>query len=313
MWRLAQWAWGERKPRRVGSYNETSLRMVKDNDVIVDLEDPVLSQLIRRTIPMARMDGEPHEHTLVITSDPRKWPKETACLVVITHVDQIRVRREPRAVKVARLSVQSAMLRHRSPANTRLMVLARSTLDDLGEIFPFIVKDFGVSVVEPCSLLACFSPGYGGMPVHIRPLPVVCGDWSTEERGSETIGRVKRLLEGKFRFKELEDTDFQVSRDMCEDRRTKLRAADIYLHLRTYDGPAWGVRNALFCRLAVVTTDVGPVLGHEVLDWRTALASPELVADAICKTWDDRHRLVDPVTVDRAGFSQNLADAINSV
>jgi hypothetical protein len=196
------------------------------------------------------------KNPLVITDNQFAIDIPNYCNTIIVHHGSARTHaeREPTWEKSIRdlcCDGQDKMLTYRLPLTTKIISCSQFCTEEFSRHYPRNYSKF-----ENKKILHSSELDENLYKKHWNQLPVVLGNWSTENKGSKVIEILKNYP--WIYFQKLEVNPINGEIELFNKRKQDIYLqSDIFLQISLCEGNSYATLDALMCGLVVVASNVG--------------------------------------------------------
>jgi hypothetical protein len=191
---------------------------------------------------------------------------------------------------------QDRMLSYRHPKNTKIISISQFCTDEFTKHYGEKYTRYSITkVLHPSELN---ENKYKRFNLKSNNLPIVLGNWSTYNKGSETIKNISK--NNNFNFKQLSISLNNYTQEGINDFNNKKQDiylnSDIFLQISLCEGSSYSALDALLCGIPVVSSDVGffykdiPEDCFVKLDWKRN-NDIEYINEKLKYAWENRVEL----------------------
>ena len=194
--------------------------------------------------------------------------------------------------RLAKLCIegQKKMLNYRDPENTKIISISQFCTDEFSRLFPKRYNEFSRELILHTSEF-----DEGRYKKKFNDIPVVLGNWSTENKGLKIYNKLKNNK--KYYFKKLSiKNDNNDVNDFNKRKQDIYLNSDMFLQISLCEGSSYSALDAILCGLVLVSTDTGfcykdiPEDCFVKLDWRK-VNNIKYVHSKIDYAWENREQL----------------------
>jgi glycosyltransferase involved in cell wall biosynthesis len=163
---------------------------------------------------------------------------------------------------------QKKMLNFRNPENTKIISISQFCTDEFIRLFPKRYNEFPRELILHSSEF-----DEGRYKKKFNDIPVILGNWSTENKGLKIYDKLKN--KDKYYFKKLSiGNDNNDINDFNKRKQDIYLNSDMFLQISLCEGSSYSALDAVLCGLVLVSTDTGfcykdmPENCFVKLDWR---------------------------------------------
>jgi hypothetical protein len=215
-------------------------------------------------------------------------PTETPTILVHHGCAETHQERDPTWNNTLCINGQRNMFNIRNPENTFIISCSQFCTDEFTKHFGEKYKKFPnklilhTSELEPCK-----------QEKKYNKIPVILGNWSCKNKGSQSFNKLRETLKGEFEFRQLSTKSTNSLTEHNDELKQIYGECDIYLQLSLAEGNSYATLDAFSQNLLVCGTDVGllyELYGKgigKIFDYRKR-DDIEMVATMIRDLWNDR-------------------------